>query len=89
MQTLGPSAIDHVVIREKLDHADEESLFLEVVMKRSDAPLSADKSVNARVAVSDALLAISDSRFPYIRFTHPDDVSVEDDSSEPYSARSH
>jgi hypothetical protein len=89
IQTLGPSAIDHVVIREEFDHADEEALFLEVVMKRSDQPLTADKSIDARVAVSDALLELSDPRFPYMRFTHPDDVSVEDDSSEQRSTRSH
>ncbi|KAF2991304.1 hypothetical protein MJC1_01653 [Methylocystis sp. MJC1] len=89
IQTLGPSAIDHVVIREELNHADEEALFLEVVMKRSDQPLSTDKSIDARVAVSDALLAIRDSRFPYMKFTHPEDVSVEDESFEPHSTRSH
>ncbi|BDV33419.1 hypothetical protein [Methylocystis iwaonis] len=89
IQTLGPSAIDHIVIREGLDHADEDALFLEVVMKRSDQPLTAHKSIDARVAVSDALLEISDARFPYMRFTHPDDVPVDDESPEPHSTHSH
>ncbi len=89
IRTLGTSAIDHVVIREGVDHADEEALFLEVVMKQGDEPLTPHKSIDARVAVSDALLGIRDLRFPYMRFTHPDDVSVDDGAPEPFSKRSH
>jgi len=80
---LGPSRFDHVDVREDYDHADAPALFLDVVTKTGADDLSARESIETQMAVSDALLALGDTRFPYLSFKFPGDEYAVDDIRSP------
>lgn len=82
-RSLGPSSFDHVEVREDYDHADEPALFLDVVTKTGADLLSAEALIDTQMAVSDALLALGDTRFPYLSFKFPGDQYATDDIRAP------
>lgn len=82
-RALGPARFDHVEIREDYDHADEPALFLDIATKTGADDLSARESIETQMAVSDALLALGDTRFPYLSFKFPSDEYAVDDVRAP------
>ncbi|WP_156967748.1 hypothetical protein [Methylosinus sp. PW1] len=78
-RALGPARFDHVDVREDFNHADEPALFLDIVTKTGPDDLSARESIETQVAVSNALLALGDTRFPYLSFKFPGDEYAVDD----------
>lgn len=85
LRALGPSSFDHVDVREDYDHAEEPALFLDIVTKTSADLLSAKALIETQMAVSDALLALGDTRFPYVSFKFPGDQYATDDIRAPDS----
>lgn len=81
-RNLGPGAFERVTVREGVDHADDEALFIEIGMKPADCRISPEDSVKTRVGVSTALLAMGENRVPYLTFRYPDDVPAADDLRE-------
>ncbi|WP_159730269.1 hypothetical protein [Methylosinus sp. Ce-a6] len=82
-RALGPARFDHVDVREDYDHADEPALFLDIVTKTGADDLSARESIETQMAVSNALLALGDTRFPYLSFKFPGDEYAVDDIRAP------
>lgn len=87
---LGRDAFERVTVREDVDHAGEDALFVDIVMNLSQDRLSSEQSVKMRFDLSNALLSLGEPRFPYLTFSYPDDVPAVDDLRETeskYSAR--
>lgn len=84
-RALGASRFDHVDVREDFNYAEEPALFLDIVTKTSADLLSAKAVIETQLAVSDALLALGDTRFPYVSFKFPGDDYASDDIRTPNS----
>jgi hypothetical protein len=89
-RNLGAGTFECVTIREDVDHAGDDALFVDISMKLANRRLSSEESVKMRVDVSNALLSMGEGRFPYLTFSYPDDVPAIDDLRETesrYSSR--
>jgi hypothetical protein len=76
-RTLGPYGFDHAEVRVAPDHAGDEALFIDAVLKPKSGLVGGKVSNEAHGALSDALLAHGDRRFPYMSIRHPDDEPAE------------
>lgn len=74
---LDPHGFDHAEVRVDLDHAGDEAIFVDAVMKPAAGFVGGKVSNAAHGALSDALLASGDERFPYMTIRHPDDEPAE------------
>ncbi|QGM98031.1 hypothetical protein [Methylocystis parvus] len=81
-RNLGKESFERVSIREDVDHAGDDALFVDIAMKPANGRLSSEDSVKMRVEVSNALLSIGETRFPYLTFSYPDDIPAVDDLRE-------
>ncbi|KAA5601847.1 hypothetical protein [Blastochloris sulfoviridis] len=78
-RTLGPYGFDHAEVQVKEDHAGEEAIFINAILKPNSDLVGGAAATAADAALYDALLAQGDKRFAYIFIRHPDD----EPSSEP------
>lgn len=89
-RNLGAGSFERIGIREDVDHAGEDALFVDIAMKAASTRLPPEQSVKLRVDLSTKLLSIGEARFPYLTLNYPDDVPAADDLRETeskYSSR--
>lgn len=70
--------VDAIDIASGRDHADEEALFIVVELPPSTPLVGGEKYLAAMTGVSDALLKLGDSRFPYIRLDHVEEQDAQE-----------
>lgn len=76
-RTLGPYGYDHAEVRVGTDHAGDEAIFIDAILKPKSGLVGGKASGDALGALSNALLAHGDRRFPYVFIRHPDDEPTE------------
>lgn len=69
---LKPIVFETIEIVSGHDHADEEALFIVVELPSSTPPIDGDRYLSTVTGVSDALLAIGERRFPYVKLRRLD-----------------
>ncbi len=70
-EMLGSHGFDHSDVRADYDHDGEEALFIDAILKPK-TPVVEGKAYSAALgALSNALLARGDRRFPYLALRHP------------------
>lgn len=74
---LEPYGLDHVDIKEDVDHDNEPALFVDAVLKPNTQLIEAEIYGDAHRALRDALHKYGESRFPYFFIRHPDDERAE------------
>jgi len=74
---LTPYGLDHVDIREDVDHDNEPALFIDAVLKPNSQLIEADIYNGAHRALRDALVKFGEHRFPYFFIRHPDEERAE------------
>lgn len=72
-ETLGPFGYTKVLVRSGFDHDGDPALFLRAHFKPGSGPVPGKPSSTALSALSDALFAKGEARFPYLRHFYPDD----------------
>ena len=77
-QTLGSFGYTKVLVRSGYDHDGDPALFLRAHFKPGSGPVPGGPSNGALSALSDALYARGEHRFPYLTHYYPDDEFPED-----------
>lgn len=70
---------DYVEVKTGLDQDEAPALYVTAVLKPKSSVVDGRTFSAALTALSDALLARGESRFPYLRLHHPDDVRAPDE----------
>src|SRR4051794_6308020 len=78
--TLGRFGFERSQVSSDPDHDGEPALFVIAVFKPGSGPIPGKASNDALGALSDALLARGEGRFPYLSHHYPDDERPEDQS---------
>ena len=76
----GQDALDRIDVFPTEDPAGEPGLSVTVFLKSADTKVSGARLADTLVAVSDALEAADDFRFPYVTFLAPGYEHAEDDA---------
>lgn len=66
-------------VRFGLDHDGERAIFVAARFRAGSGPIGGSASIRAMRALSDALLARGEERFPYLINEYPDDERPEDE----------
>ena len=75
---LAPVPVVSVAVEGRRNSADEEALYVLVTLP-SDTPLvGGQRYIGAMTAVSDALIAIGEQRFPYLRLSRSGEETAEE-----------
>jgi hypothetical protein len=76
-ETLGPYGFDYSDVRVDYDHDGEEALFIDAILRPKTPLIEGKVYSEALSALSNALLARKDRRFPYLMLRHLDEESAE------------
>jgi len=66
-----------VDVRGGVDHEGEPALFVDAVLGENIPPVPGAVINSALLALRQALFGSDESRFPYLRMVHPDDIYAE------------
>jgi hypothetical protein len=67
---LGAYGLDHVDVKEGVDHDGEDALFIDAVLKPGSRIVGGKISGAAHGALNEALLKTGERRFPYFNIRH-------------------
>ena len=82
-KALHPVSVESVAVEHRRDHADEEALYVVVTLPTGTPPVGGRRYMGAMTAVSDALIAIGEQRFPYVRLNRAgEEMADETDRSD-------
>ncbi len=77
-KALAPVPVEAVAVEGRRNSADEEALYVLVTLP-SDTPLVGGRLyIGAMTAVSDALIAVGEQRFPYLRLSRSGEETAEE-----------
>jgi hypothetical protein len=86
--TLGAFGFQRAEARSGIDHSDEPAVFVDAILAAGAPPIPGQVSMDARLALSDALLAAGEERFPYLRTRRLGDDDLPEEAAQDL-ARSH
>ena len=82
-----PVAVDAIDIEERQNQVGEDALYVTVTLP-TDTPLVGGKRyLAAMTAVSEALIAVGEQRFPYVRLTRNGEETAEEANPREMSGR--
>lgn len=73
-RSLGPRGFIEAEVRSGVDHDGEPALFVTAKFRLGSGPISGQEAIDARSALSDALLERGERRFPYLIHHYPGDA---------------
>ena len=79
VRLFGEDAIERIDVFPTEDQAGEQGLSLTIFLKTAGEVVSGARLADTLVAISEALMAVEDSRFPYVTFLAPGYEHAEDD----------
>ena len=75
-------SVESVAVEHRRDSADEEALYVVVTLPTGTPSVGGRRYIGAMTAVSDALIAIGEQRFPYVRLNRAGE-EMADESDRP------
>ena len=79
---LDPVTVESIAIERRLDSTDEEALYVVVTLPTGTPLVGGKRYIGAMTAVSDALIAVGEQRFPYLRLSRAGEELAEEDRPE-------
>jgi hypothetical protein len=77
-ETVGTAGYVKAEVRSGVDHDGEKAVFIRAIFRPGAGPIGGEAAVKSLSAVSDALLARGEERFPYLTNFYPDDFPEDD-----------
>ncbi len=79
-QALDPVPVEAISVEQRRDSADEDALYVVVTLPTGTPLVGGERYIGAMTGVSDALIAIGERRFPYIRLDRAGEETAEESS---------
>lgn len=84
---LGRFGYERAEVHSGFDHSDEPAIFVDAILSADAPPLPGNAIIDAHFALSQALLAGGEDRFPYLRTKRLGDELPEDVILRPFRSR--
>ena len=82
-KALDPIPVEAITVEQRLDSGDEEALYVAVTLPIGTPLVGGQRYIATMTAVSAALIAIGEQRFPYVRLNRVgEEVAEESDRPE-------
>ena len=75
---LDPVTVESVAIEHRRNNADEDALYVLVTLPIDTPLIGGQRYISAMTAVSDALIAVGEQRFPYLRLSRAGEETAEE-----------
>ena len=77
-KALKPVPVESVAIEGRPNNADEDALYILVTLPIDTPLIGGQRYIGAMTAVSDALIAVGEQRFPYLRLSRAGEQTAEE-----------